>query len=257
MAGIPICTVAGKGGGISLMSGYTFDKALLSDKEQDQVLFALQSLQAAGQGMDGLLSKLSGLFRREATDWIEVDFSRWGLARVDNKRFEVLKSCILGKTKLHISYCGASGTMSEREIEPFKLIFKDKNWYLQAFCLKAADYRLFKVNRIVELIPLSNHFTDTFADAPSIEQEIDPSPAVAVRLLFSPAVAFRVYDEFDHSSIEKQSDGSLLVHVCFPPGSWLISYLISFGTEVKILGQDNLKAEVVAYAKKIYEYYKS
>jgi phytoene dehydrogenase-like protein len=52
MAGIPICTVAGKGGGISLMSGYTFDKALLSDKEQDQVLFALQSLQAAGQGMD-------------------------------------------------------------------------------------------------------------------------------------------------------------------------------------------------------------
>ncbi|NLD60540.1 MAG: HTH domain-containing protein, partial [Clostridiales bacterium] len=31
MAGVPVCAAAGRGGGISLMPGYTFDRALLSD----------------------------------------------------------------------------------------------------------------------------------------------------------------------------------------------------------------------------------
>ncbi len=45
LAGVPVCTSAGKGGGYFRHAGYTFDKALLSDEEQNQILFAIQSLQ--------------------------------------------------------------------------------------------------------------------------------------------------------------------------------------------------------------------
>ncbi|HML46179.1 MAG TPA: WYL domain-containing protein, partial [Clostridia bacterium] len=99
--------------------------------------------------MDALLSKLGGIFQKQAANWIEVDFSRWGYGRADKDRFELLKSAIFEKRVTRIQYCGASGAASKREIKPFKLIFKDKHWYLQAFCLKANDFRLFKISRIV------------------------------------------------------------------------------------------------------------
>ena len=37
MAGVPIYTTTGKNGGISLADGYSFDKTLLSDSEQNQL----------------------------------------------------------------------------------------------------------------------------------------------------------------------------------------------------------------------------
>ena len=63
-AGVPVSTTAGKGGGISLMPGYAFNRALFSDDEQNQILFAMQSMRAADRPADELLGKLSGLFSK-------------------------------------------------------------------------------------------------------------------------------------------------------------------------------------------------
>ena len=257
MAGVPVFASVGKGGGISLMPGYTFNKALLSDEEQNQILFGIQSLQAADQQVSSLLSKLGGVFKKQNTNWIEVDFSRWGLGRVDSERFERLKNAILQKQVLKIRYCGTSGDTSERKVKPFKLIFKDKHWYLQAFCMKADDFRVFKVSRIIELSPTDEHFTETFQDAPPMEMELPPLSCTAIKLWFSPAVAFRLYDEFDNSVIEKQPDGSFLATVNFPLDSWVYSYLLSFGSEIKILEPAEMRTQVAAYAKKIYEHHKT
>lgn len=256
MAGVPVYTTTGKGGGISLISGYTFDKALLSDKEQDQILFAIQSLQAADQQMGTLLSKLGAVFQKHHSNWIEVDFSRWGFGRQDNQRFELLKTAILDKYVLQINYCGVSGETSQREIKPVKLIFKDKNWYLQAFCLKAEDFRLFKVSRIIDLYLTDVHFSEDFSDAPPIEAEAPPGFCTTLKLRFSPELAFRVYDEFDRNSIQKQLDGSFLVTVKFPLDSWVLSYLLTFGSEVEIIEPPELRTQLTAYLKKIYEHHK-
>lgn len=250
LAGVPVYATAGKGGGISLLSGYTFDKAILSDDEQNQLLFAIQSLQATEQPVGALLSKLGAVFRKPGANWIAVDFSRWGMGRVDSQKFELLKESILRKRTLRILYCGTSGETSEREIKPFKLVFKDKHWYLQAFCLRADDYRLFKISRILELTLTDHPFTEVFSDAPPVELEQPHPPyGVNLRLRFAPSAAFRVYDEFDRSCIEKQPDGSMLAALCFPMDSWLVGYLLSFGTEVDILEPASLREAVALHAQ--------
>ena len=43
LAGIPVYATQGKNGGVSIMANYAFDKALLSDEEQNQILYAIQS----------------------------------------------------------------------------------------------------------------------------------------------------------------------------------------------------------------------
>ncbi|WRS28028.1 YafY family protein [Oscillospiraceae bacterium MB08-C2-2] len=253
ISGVPLYTTSGKNGGIFLQSGYTFDKALFSDEEQNQLLFSLQSLQAADQEVGVLLEKLGAVFQKQNTSWIEVDFSRWGQGPVDNQRFDLLKTAILQKRVLRIQYCGTSGEITEREMQPFKLIFKDKNWYLQAFCLKAEDFRLFKVNRITEFELTDQHFSEDFSEAPPPESTMRPfESSITLLLRFDPSVAFRIYDEFNQKSIKKQKDGSLLVTAHFPPNSWVISYLFSFGTALEVLEPAHLRHELAAWAKTIY-----
>lgn len=258
MAGIPVYTASGKGGGISLMPGYAFDKTLLSDDEQNQILFAIQSLQAADQNVDKLLFKLGWAFRKTNTNWIEVDFSRWGMRKTDSQKFERLKKAILEKRILRMIYCGTSGNVTERDVKPVRLVFKNKGWYLQAFCLLAEAFRLFKVSRMMELALTDDTFTESFADPPPLDGEDSPPfPGCAIRLRFSPSIAFRVHDEFDPSSITPQPDGSLCVSVEFPIDGWVFSYLLSFGTDVEILKPAELKADLANYAKNIFEHHKN
>lgn len=258
MAGVPVMARSGKGGGISLMPGYTFDKAMLSDDEQNQILFAIQAMGAADQQVDGLLSKLGAAFQKAATSWIEVDFSRWGFRRADSLKFEQMKTAILGKRMLHITYCGTSGTMTTRHVKPIRLAFKQKHWYLQAFCIMAQGFRLFKISRIVKLDVLEDTFSDMFADPPPLEGGTPPDPpGMHLTLKIAPALAFRVYDEFELESIAPQGDGSFLVTVRFPMGGWVVGYLFSFGTDLEIIEPAELKAALYDYATKIAEHYKT
>lgn len=258
MAGVPILASQGKGGGISLMPGYTFDKAMLSDEEQNQILFAIQTLSAADQQVDGLLAKLGATFQKAATNWIEVDFSRWGFHRKDSQKFEQLKTAILGKRILCLSYCGTAGGVTKRHIKPIRLIFKDKHWYLQAFCMKAQGFRLFKVSRMFELTVLEDTFTDVFSAPPLLESDTPfISPITSMKLRVSPALAFRVYDEFDMDSIMPQQDGSFLVETALPLDNWVVGYLFSFGTDLEILEPRELKTTIYEYAKKITAHYQT
>lgn len=258
LSGVPIYATQGKGGGISLMDGYAFDKALLSDDEQNQVLFALQGMQVADRHLDGVLKKLGAAFQKQGTKWIEVDFSRWGRGSVDSKRFDLLKNAILQKRVVNILYCGMSGTTTRRAIKPFKLVFKDKNWYLQAFCLKAADYRLFKVSRIREQELTEIPFHETFEDAPPLEKSLSSNtPTIALRLRFSPSLAFRVFDEFEIGEITKEDDGFFVVKAIFPYDDWVVNYLLSFGTGMEILDPLEMRAQVASYVKKLSLHYET
>lgn len=134
-AGIPIYSTKGRGGGLGLLPGFVLDKSLLTKEEQNDILFALQSLQATG-GTDSqeILSRLGSLFGDSAANWIDVDFSSWGSGPVERERFALLRQAIVGRRVLQFSYCGMSGQRTQRRVEPVKLRFKYGSWYLQGYC---------------------------------------------------------------------------------------------------------------------------
>jgi predicted DNA-binding transcriptional regulator YafY len=258
MAGVPVYASQGRNGGITLSSGYALNKALLSDNEQDQILFAIQSLRAADTPVDALLSKLAATFQKQNVQWIEVDFSRWGYSGVDRQRFDMLKDAILEKRVVTLTYCGANGETTLRSVKPFKLIFKDKNWYLQAYCCHAKGYRVFKINRIQEISAEKETFNDTFADAPPTEYTTnDVGIPVPVSLLFSVNVAYRVFDDFDHQCVQRQPDDSLLVNTQFPMEEWVFQYLLTYGIDLRVLAPAELRDYIVQYAKKMIALYQT
>lgn len=248
-AGIPVYTETGRNGGIYLMNGFVLDKAVLSEDEKQEILLALHSINIA-QNNEEILRKLSAVFHLNIDNWIEIDFSRWGTAGRDNKKFEMLKTAIIHKKCVKIVYASSYGEIAERTVQPLKLLYKSMSWYLKAYCTLKHDYRIFKLTRMIDIEVLSDSFS--YKEFP----ELESSPGQKynkIVLRFPKEAACRVYDEFDITQVEIQENGDLIVSAEMPEDFWLTGYLLTFGTQVDIIEPVHLKNILAEQAKKIYE----
>ncbi len=254
-AGIPIYTEAGRNGGIHLLNDFVLDKALLSEQEKQDILVALQSINVAQNINDSeTLQKLSAIFHLNSENWLEVDFSRWGSKEFDNEKFELLKSAIIHCKSVKIYYAGSNEVMGERIVQPCKLVYKAKAWYLKAFCTEKQDWRIFKLSRILDLEILNKSFLHR--DFPK-QTDTSEGGDHQITLRFPKEMAYRVYDEFDKTQVQRQENGDFIVSARMPEDAWLTGFLLSFGTRVDILSPAYLKDIVAEQAKLIYEKNKS
>ncbi len=256
-AGIPVYASQGKGGGIRLMEHYMLNKSILSDTEQKEVLFALQSLMAAQHSdAERVLSKLSGLFHKNAESWIEVDLAPWGSDKRKPEPFTILKNAILSRRIIEFGYVNTSGDKSRRRVEPMKLIFKINAWYLQGFCLAKEELRTFKLSRMSDIEVTEVSFP---VRPPEDLRELEPSKPtqqwVDLKLKFSPRGTYRVYDEFKEKQITRHEDGSCTVETSLPESSWLLHYLLSFGAELEVLAPLHIRSSLQAAIMKMLESY--
>ena len=215
----------------------------------------MQALTAVnGECKKDMLEKLSALFHVHSVNWLEVDFSRWGEKSRDNQKFEILKSAIIDRRCIKITYAGSYGTITQRVIQPLKLFYKSKDWYVKAYCRLKQDFRLFKLNRILKWELSEEQFVPmSFPD----EQYMHQQTYNKIVLSFPNEMAYRVYDEFDLNEISLEKNGDLVVTAYMPEDDWLIGYLLSFGTQVEIIEPVHLKKIVAKKAKKIYKKYKT
>ncbi len=250
-AGIPVYAEPGRNGGISLLQDFVLDRALLSRQEKQETLAALQSISATGSALAmDTLAKLSALFHIEDAGWLEVDFSRWGKKSADSSKFEQLKTAVIQHREINIVYENTNSQTSVRTVQPLKLSYKSKEWYLKAFCLEKQDFRMFKLNRVLHLDVLDQTFV------PKLYPEAEPDygqtcPKIA--LLFSKEIAYRIYDEFDETQIARQDNGDFLVSARLPVDQWLIGYLLSFGAQVEVKEPAYLREILAAQAREIYQ----
>ncbi len=248
--GIPIYVTPGRNGGVQIHKNYILNRAMLTDKEKQEILSALQStsLVNALPG-NATLTKLSALFQQPSDNWFEVDFSRWGIKSQDDTSFSLLKKAILSHHAVKIVYVNTNGQKTERTIYPLKMVFKTRQWYLKAFCVNKNDFRLFKMSRMLKLHLLSETFAPM--EYPNPIDDLQKTYPKTV-LLFPKEMAYRVYDEFEATEIKEIENGSLLVSVEMPQDNWLIGYLLSFGSTVEILEPSWLRKALAIEAEKIY-----
>lgn len=234
-AGIPIYAMQGKGGGIAIADDFVLDKSLLSAKEKEQVLMALQGLTVVEEKNTGeLLTKLGSLFQTKNTNWIEVDFSNWVKGNENQTVFEEIKKAVFGKNIMQFLYFGSSQNVTERSVVPLKLVFKSKAWYLYGYCLQRNDYRFFKLTRMKQIQIQDERYSGDIEVPQVVIKQTGAEATVRVTLRFDKNMAFRVYDEFTDDVTEDES-GYLYVHTLLPDNEMLYSYLFSFSDSVEVL----------------------
>ncbi|MBF2534074.1 helix-turn-helix transcriptional regulator [Listeria seeligeri] len=255
-AGVPIYATQGKNGGIFIDDDFTMDKSFFTETERAHILNALQGIIATdGKNSDELLTKLGAMFQIKSTSWIEVDFSDWVQNKPKQDIFNLIKNAIFVKKIILIKYFGSNGKITERRVQPLKLIFKSKNWYLYGFCLIQNDYRYFKLTRIKTLEILTETFSPT-SIPPNIEKQIHIKKTIDTKLKFDKHVAFRVYDEFT-DEVTEDEQGNLYVQVNLPDSDFLYSYIFSFSEHVEIVEPQFLREQIATKLKEMQEKYRT
>lgn len=253
-ANVPIYATQGKDGGIALLDRFVLNKTILSEEEQNQILFALQSMKnVSGQDERGVLEKLSTLFNKAVNDWIKIDFSSWKKDAAQEARFEMIKKAILNKSRIEFLYYNSNGEESKRIVEPLQIWFKDKSWYMMSYCKLKEDYRIFKIARMKEIKMLREHFERNLPKEQKDEKR--NFKIISLKLEISKAMAYRVYDEFENEGIGKNKNGDFVVKAEYPENEWVWNYVLSFGEYAKVLSPKRAREIIKGKLKKSLEKY--
>ena len=245
IANIPIYTTAGNQGGIHLMENYILNKTHFTSDERENIILALKTIQSIPYtSAESVFKKINTIFQdsSQTEHWLEVNFSRWGTNDIfDNNLFLTIKDSILQKKQIQINYANANGEFTMRIIEPLKIIFRYKDWYLQAFCLKRNDFRLFKLKRIASIQQMTTQCQHTYESMPSSN---DPSESREVQIdfvaIFPIKVAHYVYDIFSPNNVEILPSNELKVSAKVNDNDWFRSFLLFFGSNINILEPQKL-----------------
>lgn len=250
-ANIPIYTNNGKGGGISILDSFVLDKSLISEDEQKQILFALQSLEKMNLNDEQkLLDKMSTLFNKDVRSWIEIDFSSWGTDNTQNERFNKIREAIINRKLIEFTYFNSYGEENRRQVEPLQILFKDKSWFLKAYCRLKKDYRIFKISRIRDIQVLEQHYEREIIKDYKEEYDNAKSNAITLKMKISKDMTYRVYDEFEKENIRQIEDGDFIVEIDYPENEWLYGYIMSFGEYAKVLSPEQVKKNIIKKLEK-------
>ncbi|MDE7157708.1 MAG: YafY family transcriptional regulator [Lachnospiraceae bacterium] len=258
IAGIPILSAKGTGGGISVMDGYTIDRSLFSKEEQQSIYQGLQILQAARYpDAEMTLSKISAIFRNVLeSKWLDVDFSYWGSDEKEKIKFSELQYAILNKHIITFNYFNSELEKSERVIEPLRLVFKSHAWYIVGFCRYREEIRNFRLSRMKHLQIMPEIFERELPPDFSVTPECKEECTLPVfKLKFFPEIAHRLYDEFQEEQISLCDDGYYYVTVQYELNNWTFHYLLSFGKYVEIVEPETARTMLKEKAADIVKIY--
>lgn len=157
MAGIPVYSRAGRGGGWSLVGGARTDLTGLTASEA-RTLFLLAGSSASWAPevravLRKLVQALPATFREGAAAAAEataVDPSGWGeRSLAQPTHLDVLQDAVIDRVEVLLSYVDRDGRPSQRAVAPLGLVDKDGRWYLVADT--EAGRRTFRVDRVREV----------------------------------------------------------------------------------------------------------
>lgn len=261
-AGFPVISYSGYNGGIGVIDGFKFDKRLLSREDWEQIIVGLNAIStfAPDKNIGSLINKIAPPDIESINEHsdIIIDMTQWfddDTQKMINDIRQAIKTHLCINIKYH-----TAGAMSEREVEPYKLIFKESNWYLYAYCRLKNNFRLFKINRI-------GHYTLTEIFEP--KREI-PVPNMKFQQFLpqdKKVVEQHVRLEFDLANKEFLIDKLGALNIREENGIGIIEYytcslentanlVISLQDKVKVVSPQPLYDRVVSIIdnmKKVYE----
>lgn len=256
-AGIPISTTQGAGGGISIMENYRVDRTVLTEPEMKAILTGLQSLDSVSgtRRYAQLIKKLSagtgGLIPGGAH--MLIDLSSWYKTSLPPK-IELIQRAIEEHHTIRFTYFSPKEE-SIRTVEPYYLVFHWSAWYVWGWCLVREDFRLFKLNRMTELVS-GEPFPLRSVPFPNLEPEQVFPVKYQVTILFDPACRWRLIEEYGTDRFTVEPDGKLRFTGGFPDAESVLSWVLTFGDKAELLKPKELREQLRNLIETLSDHYR-
>lgn len=277
MAGIPVYSQAGRGGGWSLLGGARTDLSGLTAAEA-RTLFLVAGPSSAAtpeakSALRKLVQALPETFRAEAeaaAAAVMLDPASWGGRPVTPPPFlEELQQAVVAQVQVELGYTDREGAETRRRVSPLGLVQKGSTWYLVAHTDKGQrTFRVWRV-RSVERTDVPAERPDGFdlgaAWREVVEAMDERRMAVTARLRVHPDVlgplrahwgtSLTVPDDAPH---EDGTDRATWPEVTIATSSWerVAEELAGYGDLLEILDPPEARAHLAALGARLVALYR-
>ncbi len=259
MAGLPVYSERGRGGGWRLLGGARTDLSGLTAPEARALFLVAGPASAATPELKAALRKLVRAlpepFRagaEGAAGSVVIDAGRWGETRTVRRpdHLEVLQTATAEGREVRLGYADRDGKPSVRTVSPFGLVLKGTTWYL----LAGTDdgLRTFRVGRVSsveetgKLVERPEGF-DLARAWDEVVHRVDQlrSPA-EVSLMAGPDVVRLIRWMFERQALveEAQADGRALVRVSGQRTDMIVAQLAGLGRQIEVLGPPEAREQL-------------
>lgn len=160
---------------------------------------------------------------------------------------ETVREAVTGHRALRMRYYTVSrDEVSERTVDPMRLLALDGRTYLEAWCRSAAGVRLFRLDRIDDIEMLSEG-----AEPPPEAEPTDfsaglfaPTPDQPSAVLVLDADVRWVAEYYAVDEFTELDDGRARVRMRYSDRSWMVRLLLGLGGQARVESPPELAGEV-------------
>lgn len=254
LAGIPVCSTSGVGGGFEIMPEYKIDKKIFSTTDLSTLLMGLSSLSnmIRGDELVHALAKVKSFIPADRAKDIElkanqicIDLSPWIGNGDIQPYFEIIKTALQESKLLSFEYADRHGNKTIRTVEPYQLVLKSNHWYFQGYCHKRNDYRLFRLSRISDLHMKEETFSPRDYQKPILDfAEILETMQTKIKIRIHKSVMERVLDFCSYEHFAPDGDEYYIVSFPFIENEYYYDILLSFGDKCECLEPLHIRTEM-------------
>jgi predicted DNA-binding transcriptional regulator YafY len=258
-AGIPIVSMQGYGGGLSIVEGYKIDKTILTQKELNAIFTGLKSIESISKSTytQGLKEKFSFGKNTILSDSNRIIINLASFYQVSlTDKIDLITKAINNQEVISFKYYSENGE-SERIIEPYFIEFRWFAWYVYGYCLARQDFRLFKLNRLNELKNLKTIYKERHISNKKLDfDRYIWQDDIKLTALFDISVKYRLIDDYGPECFTfDDKSGKLLFENTFTNFNYLVQWILSYGEAVKVIEPCKLVDEIRKNAKNILAHY--
>ena len=254
MAGIPVRSAPGVGGGFEIMPRYKVDQKVFSTADLSALLTGLSSLSGMGRGgeLAHALAKVRSFIPADRAKDVElkvnqlsIDWSPWAGNRNIEPFVETIQTALRENRLLSFDYVAHRGDRTARTVEPYRLVLKGGRWYLQGYCRAREDFRLFRLSRMTNLRLRAETFAPRAPRPPQLTLDGDPAAIqTEIRLRIHHSILDRILDLCAYENLTPDGGEHYLVRFPFIENDYFYDLLLGFGDKCECLGPPPVRAEM-------------
>ncbi|EAE7733948.1 YafY family transcriptional regulator [Listeria monocytogenes] len=245
LAGVPIRSTPGVGGGFEIMPNYKMDSKVFSTADLSAILMGLSSLSnmVRGDELINALAKIKSFIPADRAKEIElkanhiyIDLSQWTGNNNIQPHVEIIKVALQENKLLTFEYIAHQGNKTVRIVEPYQLVMKSSHWYLYGYCQNRNDFRLFRLSRMSGLKILEDTFTLRDFRKPQLEMEdIIAVMQIEIKIRIHQSIIDRVLDYCSYENFYPDGEEHYIVSFPFIENEYHYDILLSFGDKCECL----------------------
>ena len=254
MAGIPVCSTSGVGGGFEIMQEYKIDRKVFSTADLSAILMGLSSLSSLirGDELVNAVAKVKSFIPADRAKDIDlkanqicIDLRPWIGNRNLQPYLEIIKTAMLENKLLSFAYADRYGNTTTRTAEPYQLVLKSSHWYWHGYCHTRNDFRLFKLSRTSNLQIQEEHFTPRNHQKPQLDfPDVMATMQTHIKIRIHTSVMDRVLDYCTYDHFSPDGDEHFIVDFPFIENDYYYNILFSFGNGCECMEPLHIRTEL-------------